>query len=52
MELLLKLSRLGARFVEIPLALRYDRKQGVSKMRIAQTVRRTVSVLGRHHFRR
>jgi dolichol-phosphate mannosyltransferase len=31
-ELLLKLNRLGARFGEIPMVLRYDLKQGASKM--------------------
>jgi dolichol-phosphate mannosyltransferase len=31
-EVLLKLSRVGARFCEIPLELRYDLKQGASKM--------------------
>jgi dolichol-phosphate mannosyltransferase len=31
-EVLLKLDRLGARFGEVPLVLRYDLKQGASKM--------------------
>jgi len=31
-ELLLKLNRIGARFGEVPLVLRYDQKQGASKM--------------------
>jgi dolichol-phosphate mannosyltransferase len=31
-ELLLKLNRIGARMCEVPLALRYDLKQGASKM--------------------
>ena len=38
-ELLGKLSRLGATVTEVPLVLRYDRKIGQSKMRIARTVR-------------
>ena len=39
MELLFKLSRVGARFGEVPFELRYDAKQGESKMRVVKTVR-------------
>ncbi|MCZ7585349.1 MAG: glycosyltransferase [Deltaproteobacteria bacterium] len=37
-ELLVKLVRLGARVDQIPLNLRYDLKQGASKIRIVRTV--------------
>lgn len=40
LELLLKTSRAGARFAEIPLLLRYDRKEGVSKMKVLRTIMR------------
>ena len=38
MEALYKLSLLGARFGEVPFELRYDHKQGESKMRVLKTV--------------
>ncbi len=44
-ELLLKLARCGARCTEVPLELRYDKKSGESKMRIRQTVGRTLRLL-------
>ena len=50
LELLLKLRAIGARAIEIPYTLRYDLKQGVSKMRVFRTVRRYLSVVQR--FRR
>lgn len=37
-ELLVNLARGGARFAEVPLVLRYDRKRGESKMRVWKTV--------------
>ena len=40
LELLLKLRALGAKGSEVPMVLRYDRKQGVSKMRVFRTVAR------------
>lgn len=51
-ELLLKASILDARVTEVPMVLRYDRKEGASKMRIARTVRRYGSVLWDHRKRR
>ncbi len=39
MELLYKLHRVGCRFAEVPFTLRYDNKQGSSKMQIFKTVR-------------
>lgn len=38
MELLYKLSRVGARFLEVPFTLRYDQKGGSSKMRVIRTM--------------
>lgn len=45
LEILLRLGAIGCRFSEVPLLLRYDRKQGGSKMRIGRTVRRYFSVM-------
>lgn len=39
-EVLLKLGRSGARVDEVPLVLRYDLKEGASKMKIMQTILR------------
>jgi len=39
-EVLVKLGRGGARVAEAPLVLRYDLKEGASKMKILQTIRR------------
>lgn len=44
-EILLRLAAQGARFAEVPLVLRYDRKGGESKMRVARTLTQYVSVL-------
>lgn len=41
-ELLIKLARCGARVGEVPLKLHYELKGGVSKMRVAATIRRYV----------
>jgi dolichol-phosphate mannosyltransferase len=49
--MLLHLSRHDAVFGEVPLVLRYDQKQGASKMRIGQTIRRTLLVLLRERWR-
>lgn len=37
-EVLVKMTRIGARTAEVPLVLRYDRKTGASKMRVVRTV--------------
>ena len=37
-EILLRLDSLGARCVEVPLELHYERKEGPSKMRVARTI--------------
>lgn len=39
-ELLLKLGRGGAKVTESPLVLRYDRKEGASKMKMTRTIAR------------
>ena len=46
-DLLLKLRRRARRIVEVPLTLRYDRKQSTSKMKLAQTALTTLALLGR-----
>ena len=47
-ELLLKASAHGARIAEVPLVLRYDRKQSASKIRVVRTIVRYAVVLTRH----
>lgn len=42
MEVLYKLSLLGAKFQEVPFELRYDNKEGESKMRLAKTIRESL----------
>lgn len=42
MEALYKLSLIGAKFAEVPFELRYDHKQGESKMRIFKTVKESI----------
>lgn len=44
-ELLLNLSSLTSRIAEIPFTLRYDRKQGRSKIRVLRTVMETLRML-------
>jgi len=46
-DLLLKLRRRARRIEEVPLLLRYDRKQGASKMKVMQTAVTTLRLLGR-----
>lgn len=50
-EILIKMSRLGARVSEVPLVLRYDLKAGSSKMKVFATIRRYF-VLIAHNWRR
>lgn len=49
-EILVKISRLKVRMSEVPLVLRYDRKAGVSKMRVGRTVVSTLKLLIRLRF--
>jgi dolichol-phosphate mannosyltransferase len=46
-DLLLKLRRRARRIEEVPLVLRYDRKRGVSKMKLVKTTVTTLRLLGR-----
>lgn len=50
-EILIKLARIGARVSEVPLVLRYDLKEGASKMNVQRTIRRYF-VLIAHNWRR
>ena len=49
-DILLKLDKLGAIATELPFVLRYDFKMGVSKMRVAKTVRETLVLLVRRRL--
>jgi len=51
-DLLLTLNSLGAVIGEVPLLLRYDFKRGASKMKIFQTIERTIRMAMRHRFGR
>ena len=46
-EILLRLHGMGAKMSEVPMVLRYDRKTGPGKMRVGQTVVRTLAILVR-----
>jgi dolichol-phosphate mannosyltransferase len=50
-DILVRLARLGAIVDEVPLVLRYDRKRGESKMRVARTVLQTLRLLVVRRFR-
>ena len=49
-DILLKLRRTGLIFGEAPMVLRYDLKQGKSKMKVLQTARVTLMLLLRRRF--
>lgn len=49
-ELLLKLNRFKPKCHELPMILRYDLKQGSSKMKIRKTIQSTLNVLWQYHF--
>lgn len=49
-DILLKLRRRGAVFTEVPMVLRYDRKQGGSKMRVGRTALTTLGLLARRRL--
>ncbi len=51
-EILLKSAKIGARVSEVPMTLHYDRKAGVSKMRVWRTVWRTIGLMVRVSFTR
>ena len=44
-DLLLQLRRLGARFAEVPMVLRYDRKESASRMRVWRTIADTLALI-------
>ncbi len=48
LEVLLKLRSIGAKAAEIPYVLRYDLKEGASKMRVIRTIRRYFAVVNRY----
>ena len=49
-DILLKLRKLGARFAEVPVVLRYDLKRGKSKMQVFRTIRRTLDLAVRRRL--
>ncbi len=49
-DILLKLRPLHLRFGEVPLTLRYDRKSGKSKMKVARTVFKTLALLAKRRL--
>ena len=51
-DILLRLRDEDLVFTEVPLVLRYDKKQGDSKMRVARTVADTLKLMARRRFGR
>jgi dolichol-phosphate mannosyltransferase len=51
-DILIKLSLLGAIITEVPMILRYDRKPGKSKMNVRRTVTQTLTLLVRRRLGR
>lgn len=49
-DILLKLRKMDLVFAEVPMILRYDVKQGLSKMKVMQTVFRTLGLLLRRRI--
>jgi dolichol-phosphate mannosyltransferase len=47
-DVLLKLRKMRVRACEVPLVLRYDFKEGASKMRIGRTVRRYLRLMAKN----
>jgi len=50
LDILLKLCAAGAKTAEVPFHLRYDRKQGGSKMRVLNNILDTLRLLARRRF--
>jgi len=50
-DLLIKLRKLEAIFREVPLVLRYDLKEGESKMRVARTIFRSLTLIAKHRLK-
>jgi len=51
-DILLKLRELDLTFGEVPFVLRYDEKEGETKMNVGRTVRSTLQLMVRARFRR
>ena len=51
MELLYKISRVGAKFDEVPFELRYDNKRGTSKMNVLETMKRSITTAIKLQFK-
>ncbi len=49
-DILLKLRRMDLNFCEVPLILRYDRKEGKSKMKVFRTILRTLGLMARRRI--
>jgi dolichol-phosphate mannosyltransferase len=49
-EILLRMRKLSLKIAEVPMVLRYDRKEGASKMKVARTVSRTLRLMLRIRF--
>ncbi len=49
-DILLKLRRIGLKFSEVPLLLRYDRKEGKSKMKVIRTILGTLGLMARRRI--
>lgn len=49
-DILIKLRKMDAIFRELPLVLRYDLKEGVSKMRVARTIFRSLILIAKHRL--
>jgi dolichol-phosphate mannosyltransferase len=46
-EILLKLAKMNLKIMEVPMILRYDRKQGASKMNVRSTIVATLRMIAR-----
>jgi dolichol-phosphate mannosyltransferase len=51
-DILLKLRRMNVIFGEVPFLLRYDLKEGGSKMKVGETIGNTLRLLARHKLAR
>ena len=51
-DILIKLRRMDLIFREVPLILRYDLKEGASKMKVARTVGQTLGLIARRRLGR
>jgi dolichol-phosphate mannosyltransferase len=49
-EILLRLAKIRLQMAEVPMVLRYDRKEGASKMKVGATVLKTLQVMARARF--